>query len=308
MGIGVAPGTDQPLAWTSEAGQQTGNGVGVTVVPAAYRVDGAFDRAIVLRHRPLLPIGVAGLVFHPGLDPGPVSFQPRQPHRPPPLAHDLGIGRQRAPGEAIGGPGGILVEQAAAHEVNIVGVAVVGRTEGDDRLQRRRPVGSHLQRIESAPRNARHADGATAPGLGRRPGDDLLPVLLLAREIFVRQQTLGITAAPDIHPDTGIAARGDIGVYSDIAGDRTVALAIGDELEDRRHGIAGRILGQPDLGRKPHAVGHGNIGVLDQPHAAQRFRHDVNLAGNRRTVQFHGPAPLCGITDHSGELWWGPPT
>ena len=60
------------------------------------------------------------------------------------------------------------IEQAAALVVDVVGIAVDGRAERDDRLQRRRLLGRHLQAVEAAPGDAHHADLAGAPGLRRR--------------------------------------------------------------------------------------------------------------------------------------------
>src|SRR5665647_1900386 len=50
--------------------------------------------------------------------------------------------------------------QAAALVMNVVGVAVVGAHERDDRLQGRRPAHRQLEAVEAAPRDARHADRA----------------------------------------------------------------------------------------------------------------------------------------------------
>ena len=59
-------------------------------------------------------------------------------------------------------------EQAAAHVVDVVGVAVVGRAVGDDRLQRGRAAGGDLERVEAAPGDPEHARRPRCTRAGRR--------------------------------------------------------------------------------------------------------------------------------------------
>src|SRR6185369_160492 len=144
--------------------------------PAADGIDRAIDGAVILADGAMLPVSVAALMGEPLLEPGMVRLQPRQPDLPPSLADELRVRRQGAPGEAVGAPGGILVDEATAHIMDVVGVAVVRRAESDDGLQRRGPQGGDLQSVEAAPGDAGHADIAAAPALARQPVDDLHPV------------------------------------------------------------------------------------------------------------------------------------
>jgi hypothetical protein len=67
-----------------------------------------------------------------------------EPHGAPALADQRRIRGKRVRGEQHGAPGEILVEKAAAHVVGVVGVAVVGPANRDDRPQRRRPARGDL--------------------------------------------------------------------------------------------------------------------------------------------------------------------
>ena len=131
-----------------------------------------------------------------------------------------------------------VVEQAAAHEMAIVGVAVVGRARRDDRLQRRRTLARDLQRVEAAPGDAHHADRAAAPGLRGEPGDHLDGVGLLLRQIFVGEQPVGIAGAAHVDAHRRIAVAGELGMHLAVAQHRAVAAPIGQIFEDRRHRIA----------------------------------------------------------------------
>jgi len=127
----------------------------------------------------MLPIGVAPLVPEPVSGKQDRAIEPLLPHLAPPLAHDRGVGRQRVVHDECRAPDQVFIEEAAAHIVRVIGVAVVGGTERDDRFERRRRAGGHLERIESAPGNSEHANGTVAPGLGREPGDHRDRVVVL---------------------------------------------------------------------------------------------------------------------------------
>ena len=59
-------------------------------------------------------------------------------------------------------------EQAAAHVVDVVRVAVVRGADRDDRLQRGRPPGGDLERVEAAPGDPEHARAHRCTRAGRR--------------------------------------------------------------------------------------------------------------------------------------------
>ena len=182
----VRPRADQPLARPGQALEQAQDAVGVAVGPAADGVDGDLDGGVVLADRAVLPVGVAALVREPGVDPRLVGLEALLPELAPALADGGLVRRLALPVQHAGAPvqqvGG---QHAAALVVHVVGVAVVGAHERDDRLQRRRAAGGQLQAVEAAPRDAGHADAAGAPRLGGDPGDDLEEVLLLLRVVLV---------------------------------------------------------------------------------------------------------------------------
>ncbi len=95
------------------------------------------------------------------------------PLRAPAFADEGGIGGARLIDQHDAAPPEIVVDDAAAHVVHVVGIAVVGRAHGEDRLERRRAQRRDLQRVEAAPRLAHEPDRAGAPALPRDPGDDL---------------------------------------------------------------------------------------------------------------------------------------
>ena len=196
----------------------------------------------------------------------------RSSHSSPPALADGGrIRRARVEGEHRGGPRQRLdPEQAAAHVVDVVGVAVVRGADRDDRLQRRRPAGGDLERVEAAPGDPEHARRARAPGLGGEPGEHLDGVVLLLGQVLVEEDAVGVAAAAQVDPHRGVAVPGEVGVAGRVADGRAVAPAVGDVLEQRRHRVALRVLGQPDLRRQPAAVGHGDPDGVDDPHRARQ--------------------------------------
>src|SRR5713226_9571160 len=57
---------------------------------------------------------------------------------------------------------------------------------------------------------------------------------------------------------------------------REVALAVWDVLENRGHRRPVGVLGEPEAGREPAAVGHGDPAVLDLPHPTRERRDEVH--------------------------------
>src|SRR5262245_66665773 len=92
----------------------------------------------------------------------------------------------------------------------VVGVAIVGGTNGYDCLERRRAARSNLQSIEPAPRDAHHPDNATAPWLRRQPGYQLLAILLLLFCVLVEEQAARIPATTNVDANTTVAVAGEI--------------------------------------------------------------------------------------------------
>ena len=171
-----------------------------------------------------------------------------------------------------------VVEQAAAHVVAVVGIAVVGRAGGDDRLQRRRPVARDLQRVEAAPGDAHHADRAAAPGLRGEPGDHLDGVGLLLRQIFVGEQAVGIAGAAHVDAH-GRHSRGRRNRHA--SGGRAAPCRRGADRADIRGSPApDRSLGvlrQPDRRGKPRAVGKHDPFGRDGADAARETRFVISM-------------------------------
>ena len=239
----MRPRADQAQFGTGQACQHAEDGVGIAIGPAADGKDGTVDVVVIFADRTMLPEGIAALVRNPRFDMGWRLFQPFQPDAFPVVAHHVGIGRaaivgkhNRRPPEHIRG------QQTAAHVVDIVGIAVIGGAESNDRFECRWPSGRHLQRIEAAPRFAEHTHIAVAPGLRGQPGDHFQRVVLFLFQILIIEDAVGVAAAPHIDTDGSIAMPGKIGVADRVAQGGEVILAIGDVFEQRRDWIARRIL------------------------------------------------------------------
>ena len=113
----------------------------------------------------MLPIGIAILVRQPAQGQERFGLQTVKPHLPPVITDKVGIGRARGIGPHGGSPAKILVQQASALVVDIIGITIDSRTQGDDGLQRRRVQRCNLQAVEPAPADPHHANGTAAPWL-----------------------------------------------------------------------------------------------------------------------------------------------
>ena len=180
---------------------------------------------------------------------------------------DRRVRRQRVPGEHRDRPLQHVHGQDAAPAVmDIVGVAVVAGAQGEHRPQGGGAQRRHLEAVEAAPGDAGHPDVPVAPRLGGQPGDHIAAVPQLLGGVLACDDALGVAGAPQVHPGTGVAARGEVGVDRRVPRRHEVALPVGQEVEDRRDRGAGRIPGQPDPGRQPGPVGHRYPRVLDRAH------------------------------------------
>ena len=275
MRIGMRPRSDQPLARRRQMLEQARDGIGVAVGPAADRIDRTLDRGVVLAHRAVPPIGVAMRMLQPALEEQRQPAQPLEPQRPPAVADQRGIGRMAHVGEEEARPAEAGVELGAAHVMHVVAIAIVGRAQRDDRLERRRPARRDLQRVEATPRDAEHADCAAAPRLGRQPGDDLERVVLLLPAVLVGQHAVGLARAADVDAHGGVAVAGEVRMGERVPLRRPVALAVGQILEQGGDGGALRVLRQPQPRGEAGAVGERDPGVLDLADAAGEGRHQT---------------------------------
>ncbi len=79
--------------------------------------------------------------------------------------------------------------------------------------------------------------------------------------VFVLHQPFGIAVAAHVDADRRIAVAGEPRMGQLVAGNRAVALAVGQVLEDRRHRARRGVGRHPDARRQPAAVGHDDADV-----------------------------------------------
>jgi hypothetical protein len=145
--------------------------VGVAIGIAAHGVDGHLHRGIVLADRAVAVEIVAPLVPEPVEHPQAVVLQPLLPHVAPAVPDDGGVGRRVGDGEGRRAPGQLVGQHRAAHEMDVVGIAVIGGAQRDDGAERLGLPRGDLQAVEPAPADPDHADLAGAPGLRGEPFD-----------------------------------------------------------------------------------------------------------------------------------------
>ncbi len=214
----------------------------------------------------------------PDLGPVVVALEALQPQLAPALAHHGRMWRQRLVMEHAGAPGQhVEGAHTAALVVHVVGVAVVGGHERDDRLERRRPAGSHLQAVEPAPGDARHAHDAGAPRLLRYPGDGVADVLLLLGRVLVEQDAVGVAAAAQIEAQAGVAEAGPVRVHRGVTHAGAVGEAVGDAVDYGRHRLGEGVAGRPQARAKACAVGQRDPEVFDFVYLVRELRSDLHL-------------------------------
>ena len=313
MAVLVSPRADEPEPRHPEVREEPGDGVRVAVHPAAGGEDRALDRRVVLVDRAVLPVAVATLVGEPDGEGQGALLQARLPLPAPVGTRDLRVGRPGQAGEEGRAPVEGVVEEAPAHVVHVVRVAVVGRAVGDDRRERRRPEGRDLEGVEPAPGAADHADLAGAPGLGRDPRDQGLAVVELLRRVLVVHQPVGVAGAAHVDAEARVPVAGEVAVHRVVAGAGRVALAVRQVRQDRRHRAVLRPFREPQArrhavagapGRDPDVLDLANAAGerLDDPHG--RDRQPTRAARARRaasTTTFM--AMMC-----SGPVAQQPPT
>ena len=109
------------------------------------------------------------LVLQPDFEEERCVRQALQPRRSPALSDKHRIGREAHRAEKEEGPFKPGRNKSAAHVVGVIGIPVITRTDGDDRLECRRTARCNLQSIEAAPGDTHHPGDAAAPGLRRQP-------------------------------------------------------------------------------------------------------------------------------------------
>ncbi len=151
----------------------------------------------------------------------------------------------------------------AVHEMYIVLVDIVGGHDRHDGFERGWSAHCHLDRVESAPGDAEHADIAAGERLLRQPVDHDFSVALLLLGVFVFNQTaLAAPGAADIDPRNDIAVPDEVGEIRK-ASATTLVLAVGQVLEQHRKFFGADIGRQVEVGGKTHAIGQGDPGFVD---------------------------------------------
>ena len=233
--IDVTPGTNDAEPRDFESLEQPGNRVRITVGPAADGKHRTGDGAEVHTHGAMLPVVVETLVLEPQGRKKRQRLDTLEPTFAPGGTHDLRIERASLVGQHDVAPPEIVVQQATTHEVDVVGIAIVARTAGNDRLERRRPTRRHLQGGEAAPRDADHADRPVAPRLSGGPGDGRDRIVLFLRRVLIVERPVGITAAAQIDAQRRDAMLCEPPMEHGIADCRQIGLPVRDPFEDHRH-------------------------------------------------------------------------
>src|SRR6266568_7113832 len=138
MRIPMCPRPDETLARHRQSLEKAWNCILIAIGPATDGVHRALDRLVILAYRSMLPIGITSLVLQPKLEEQRYALQALQPHRPPAIADKHWVGREAHCAEKERGPLKSGRQKRAAHVVRIVGVAIVARADGYDRLECRR--------------------------------------------------------------------------------------------------------------------------------------------------------------------------
>ena len=107
-----------------------------------------------------------------------------------------------------------LGKKRAAHVMRVVGVPIVGRTNGYDRFECRRTARRNLNTIEPTPGNSHHPNRAIAPGLCRQPSDHLHAIVLFLLGVLVEQQTGRFTATAKVDANSSVAVTGQVRIVS----------------------------------------------------------------------------------------------
>lgn len=109
---------------------------------------------------------------------------------------------------------------------------------------------------ELKPGDADHADRAGAPALGGEPGDYLQRVVLLALDIFVLDQPIGIAHAGNVDAGAAESVGGEPEMHLIVAEPRAVAPAVRDVLQNGRNRAGIGVRGKEQPRGEAAAVDH----------------------------------------------------
>ena len=274
-GVGVHPRSgEQPVRHARLAQRRDGaeRVVAVAVGPAGDQHHRALDPvvAVALAVGPqgaVPPVGTVAVLAQPGEQPRLDRLEPAAPLVAPAVAPDLRHRRQHRHRRHVV----VVVDevdhpQRAAAPVHVVGPPVVAGVDRADGLERRRPLGGDLQRVEAGVRRAPHADVAVAPVLVGQPRDHRDQVGLLGLRVLVRGVAGRRAGAADVDPAHGVP---ELVAEPPVAlgvRRRQVVLAIGQRLQQARLRPA-VVVGEEERGCQLDPVRHGDADLGLSCHA-----------------------------------------
>ena len=188
--IDMRPRADNAEPRNLESGKKARQCIGVCIRPTAGDHDRNIDCIPILTNGAMLPIGIAPLVIEPERRPKRHMAEACKPAIAPCFTDNCGIKRARLIGEHDRTPPEIIIEQAPAHIVDVIGVAIIRRTYRKHSLERWRPACGNLQTVKAAPGFSHHADRTGAPWLSGKPFDHFNRVILFLLDIFIIEETV----------------------------------------------------------------------------------------------------------------------
>ena len=185
--------------------------------------------------RPVVPVVAVGRLAEPGQHPRLVRVEPALPLLLPVVPPDGRHGRQHVHRRHVV----VVVDevdqpQSGAAPVHVVGPSVVGGVDRADRLELRRLLAGHLERVEAGVRRPPHADLAVAPVLGGQPAHHLGQVALLVRLVLVQRVAARRPGAAQVEPAHGVPVLVAQPLVGRGVGRRQVVLAVGQGLHQAR--------------------------------------------------------------------------
>ncbi len=252
----AALGLDAPLLHPER-------GVDIGVAPAGDLEHRTLDGVVVRRQRAAAPVRAIELLADPGEQPGWGALETVAPLVSPALAAERRPRRHRVHPQLTHGVLALVAgRHAAAADVHVVAVAVVGGVHGQDRAQVGWAQLRDLDRGEAAIADAPHADAAAAPWLRGQPLHGVDAVERLGVGVLVHGDAGRAAGPADVEPAQGEPACGEPLAEGGVPVAAPVVLAVRNHLEDDgkplRRGVVARerppdVRGQLDAvaGRDP---------------------------------------------------------
>ena len=138
--------------------------------------------------------------------------------------------------------------------MDVVIVAIDRRGDRNDGLERRWLECRDLKAIEAAPGDSHHADIAVGPGLRGDPFNQFDRIGKFEGRIFTVDDAIRFARPAYVDTYAGDAGFGEDRIGGLVARRGANPLAIGQELQNARHGVAGGVVRHPDARGKSGAV------------------------------------------------------